>query len=114
MTGKATITVANDEMFFSIRRNLDNLVAVRVYIHQPLSRTFFVFFFFQDIVNLNVTQLVIGLTVGFSQSEVVLHLNAAKYIKMHRTRLRKFLRMVGEYEPRTNIRLTGTRMIIFS
>ena len=31
--------------------------------------------------SLNVTQLLIGLTVWFSQSEVVLHSNAAKYRK---------------------------------
>ena len=55
--------------------------------------------FLQDFVNLNVTQLLIGWTVWFSQSEVMLHSNAAKYRKIWRTRLRMFLRMVGEHRP---------------
>ena len=53
----------------------------------------------QDCVNLNVTQLLIGQTVWFGQSEVVLHSNAAKYSKIWRTRQRTLLRMVGEYGP---------------
>ena len=55
----------------------------------------------QDCVNLNVTQLLIGQTVWFGQSEVVLHSNAAKYSKIWRTRQRTLLRMVGEYGPST-------------
>ena len=53
--------------------------------------------FLQDFVNLNVTQLLIGSTVWFSQSEVVLHSNTARYRKIWRRRQRTFLRMVGEY-----------------
>ena len=41
--------------------------------------------FLQDLVNMNVTQLLIGYTIRFSQSEVVLHSNAAR--KILRTRL---------------------------
>ena len=46
--------------------------------------------FLQNLVNLNITQFLIGLTVWFSQSEVMLHLNDAKYRKIWRTRLRMF------------------------
>ena len=46
-------------------------------------------------VNLNVTQLLIGQTVWFSQSEVVLHSNAAKYRKIWKAKLRRLERMVG-------------------
>ena len=35
----------------------------------------------------------------FSQSEVVLHSNAAKCRNIWRIRLRTFLRMIGEYRP---------------
>ena len=38
--------------------------------------------FLQDFLNLNVTQLLIGLAVRVNQSEVVLHSNAAKYRKI--------------------------------
>ena len=54
--------------------------------------------FLQDFVHLNVTQLLIGYTVWFGQSVVVLHSNASKYRKAWRTRLRMFLRMIAEYE----------------
>ena len=39
----------------------------------------------KDFVNLNVTQLLIGSTVWFSQSEVVLHSNAAKSILVEKS-----------------------------
>ena len=45
----------------------------------------------QDFVILIVRQLLIGQTVWFSQSEVVLHSNVSKYRKIWRTRLRTFL-----------------------
>ena len=50
---------------------------------------------------LNVTQLLIGYTVWFSQSEVVLHSKTVNYIykKIWRTRLRTCFRMVSEYRP---------------
>ena len=46
--------------------------------------------FLQDFVHLNVTQLLIGYTVWFSQSEVVLHSNVAKDRKIWRIRQRTF------------------------
>ena len=81
----------------------------RVGMHQTFSRT--IHLFLQDLYiwmqhNLwlakpyGFTQLLIGLTIWFSQSEVVLHSNACKYRKIERTRLRMFWRMVGEYGPR--------------
>ena len=47
-----------------------------VCIHQPFFRTFFVYS--PRFVNLNATQLLIGLTVWFSQSNVVLYSNASR------------------------------------
>ena len=47
----------------------------------PYSPTILSHLCIQDFVNLNVTQLLISSTVWFSQSEVVLHSNAAKYRK---------------------------------
>ena len=52
------------------------LITLWLRIHQSLSRTVFVFFS-KIFVNLNVMQLLIGLTVRISQLEVVLHSNAA-------------------------------------
>ena len=52
--------------------------------------------FLQDFVNWNVTQLLIGYTIWFSQSEIVLHSNMEKN---WRIRLTMFSRMVGEYRP---------------
>ena len=67
----------------------------------PLSRPIFVVFFFSPrFVNLNATQLQIGKTVWFSQSEVVLHSKASNHKKICRTRLGMSLRKVGEYGPR--------------
>ena len=63
----------------------------------------------QDCVNLNVTQLLIGQTVWFGQSEVVLHSNAAKYSKIWRTRQRMLLRMVGEYGPWSSFKQYSTQ-----
>ena len=38
-----------------------------------------------------------GLAIRFSQSETVLYSNTSKYRKIWKTKLRTFLRMVGEY-----------------
>ena len=57
--------------------------------------------FIQDFVNLKVTQLLIALTTRFSQSEVLLLSNIPRYRKIQRTRSITFLRIVGEYRPRS-------------
>ena len=54
-------------------------------IHQPFSRTFFVFF---------------SKICKFECNTTVLHSNASEYRIICRTRPRTFLRMVGEYGPR--------------
>ena len=58
--------------------------------------------FLQDFVILNVTQLLIGQTIRFSQSEAVLHSKAANCTKIWRKIQWKILRIVGEYGPRSS------------
>ena len=59
--------------------------------------------FSPDYVNLIVTRVLICLAIPilFSKSEVVLQSNTSKYRKILKTRVRTFLRMVGEYGHRT-------------
>ena len=66
-------------------------------IHQPFSRTFFVFF--SKICKFECKTTSDWLIVWFSQSEVMLHSNAYKYEKIRRSRLRMSSRTVGEYRP---------------
>ena len=59
-------------------------VDIWVRIHQPFSD--YSLSFSPRFANWNVIQLLTGYTVWFSQSEVVLHSNAAKYRKIWRIR----------------------------
>ena len=53
--------------------------------------------FLQDFVNLNVTQLLIGLKILLSHSELVLLSNATKYRKIRKTRLRMFFTLKAPF-----------------
>ena len=55
--------------------------------------------FLKDFVNLNATQLLIGLTIRLSELKVVLHSNVAKYRKVLGISQRTFSRMLDEYWP---------------
>ena len=71
----------------------------RVCIHQSFSRKFFVFFIKIYKLECNTTSNWLNCTGWPIRScEVVLHSNVSKY-RNWRTRLRTFLRMIGEYQP---------------